>query len=360
MDQTIAQINLWLDGHMQNPYTRLAIIVGLAIVTALTLRIFLLPLLQRLTRKSSTDIDDKAVSLLVLALTRTVVLQGIHIATLDFIPNERIDTVVTSITTTLVILIWVRFFSVTGAMVFKRLSKNVEKYKWIQPQTLPLVQFAYKVIVFGVMTYMIMSAWNINLTSWLASAGVLGIAVGFAAKDTLANFISGVFILVDAPYKVGQYIIIDGESRGVVTEIGMRSTRLLTRDNVEVTVPNAVIGNAKIVNESSGPSPRMRVRVNTSVAYGSDVDRVKEILLECVREVSHTSDEQSPVVRFITMGESSLDFQILVWVKHPVFRGRVRDEINTRVYKALAVEGLEIPFPQRDLHIKSWPSPPQV
>ena len=133
------------------------------------------------------------------------------------------------------------------------------------------------------MTYLIMAAWHVNLTSWLASAGVLGIAVGFAAKDTLANFISGVFILVDAPYKVGQYIIIDGETRGVVTDIGMRSTRLLTRDNVEVTVPNAVIGNAKIVNESSGPSPKMRVRVNASVAYGSDVDQVQEILLACSR-----------------------------------------------------------------------------
>ncbi len=125
-------------------------------------------------------------------------------------------------------------------------------------------------------------------------------------------------------------------------------------------MPNAVIGNAKIVNESSGPSPKMRVRVNASVAYGSDVDRVKEVLLECSQGVPHSSEDQSPVVRFVAMGESSLDFQVMVWLKHPVFRGRVRDEINTRIYKALAEEGLEIPFPQRDLHIKEWPSPPQA
>ena len=123
-------------------------------------------------------------------------------------------------------------------------------------------------------------------------------------------------------------------------------------------MPNAVIGNAKIINESSGPSPKMRLRVNASVAYGSDVDRVKEILLECAMGVPHSSEDQSPVVRFVAMGESSLDFQVMVWVKHPVFRGRVRDEINTRVYKSLATEGIEIPFPQRDLHIKEWPSSP--
>ena len=354
------QINFWLDAHLQNQYWRVAIILGVAIVVALLLRILVMPLLFRLSRKTSSDIDEKIFEYLWPAILRTVVLQGIHIATLDYVQSERIDAVVSSLTGTLMILIWGRFLNGIGSVVFRKLSANAERYQWIQPQTLPLIQFTYKVALFGIMTYMIMSAWHVNLTSWLASAGVMGIAVGFAAKDTLANFISGIFILMDAPYKVGQYITIDGDTRGVVTEIGMRSTRLLTRDNVEITVPNAVIGNAKIINESSGPSPRMRVRVAASVAYGSDVDQVREILLECANGVPHTSEDQTPVVRFIAMGESSLDFQVLVWVKHPVFRGRVRDEINTRVYKALAAAGIEIPFPQRDLYIKQWPSPPQA
>ena len=354
------QINIWLDAHLQNPYWRLGLIIFLAVVLALFLRIVVLPLLLRLTRKSSSDLDDRVISMLILAVNRTVILQGVHLATIDFVKEERIDNLVSSAAATLMILIWTRFFSVAGTETFQRLSKNADKYQWIQPQTLPLVQFMFKVFLFGLMTYLMMAAWHVNLTSWLASAGVLGIAVGFAAKDTLANFISGVFILVDAPYKVGQYIIIDGETRGVVTDIGIRSTRILTRDNVEVTVPNAVIGNAKIINESSGPSPKMRVRINASVAYGSDVDRVKEILLACSQGVAHASEDQEPVVRFVAMGESSLDFQILVWVKHPVFRGRVVDEINTRTYKALNEAGIAIPFPQRDLHIKEWPSPPQA
>ncbi len=354
------QIHLWLDAHLQNQYWRVAIIIGVATLIALFLRILVIPLLFRLSRKTSSDVDEKVFEYLWPAILRTVVLQGVHIATLDFVQSERIDEVVSSLTATLMILIWGRFLNGVGSVVFRKLSANAEKFQWIQPQTLPLIQFIYKVALFGMMTYLVMSAWHVNLTSWLASAGVMGIAVGFAAKDTLANFIAGVFILMDAPYKVGQYITIDGDTRGVVTEIGMRSTRLLTRDNVEVTVPNAVIGNAKIINESSGPSPRMRVRVAASVAYGSDVDQVREILLECAKGVPHTSEDQSPVVRFVAMGESSLDFQVLVWVKHPVFRGRVHDEINTRLYKALAAAGVEIPFPQRDLYIKQWPSPPQV
>jgi small-conductance mechanosensitive channel len=341
-----------------NGWWRLALIVAIALAVALILQVLVLPLLHRLTRRSRTDLDDHIFARLRPPLLQTVFLEAIHWAVVDYVPDPQIDTVVHRVVVTLLVLIWGRAILDVGTIVFRKLSENVERFNWIQPQTLPLVQFGFKVLVISAQAWMIMSVWHISLTSWLASAGVVGIAVGFAAKDTLANFISGIFILADAPYKVGQYIIIDGDTRGVVTEIGMRSTRLLTRDNVEVTVPNAVIGNAKIVNESSGPSPLMRVRIPVGVAYGCDIDRVSALLEECVVDVPHVSDQQPTAVRFMAMGESSLNFEIRTWASHPVFRGRIVDEINTRVYKALVAEGIQIPFPQRDLHIKSWPGPP--
>jgi small-conductance mechanosensitive channel len=357
---SIQTIQQWLDVNLQNPYLRMGVIVAIAIALALLLRITVLPVVTRLTRRTVSDLDDRIIGLVWPAVFRTVVLQGFHVAVLDFVETERLDRLAIQVTSTLLILIWGRVLLGTGTIVFKRLSDNADRYTWIQPQTLPLFQFVFKVLAFGMLVYLLMAAWSVNLTSWLASAGVVGIAVGFAAKDTLANFISGIFILADAPYKVGQYIIIDGETRGVVTDIGIRSTRLLTRDNVEVTVPNAVIGNAKIVNESSGPSPKMRVMVQVSVAYGSDVDRVRAVLESCLKDLAHTVDENLAVIRFSAMGESSLDFLVMVWVRHPVFRGRVTDELNTRIYKALGEAGIEIPFPQRDLHIRTWPSPPNV
>jgi len=354
------QPRLWLEIHLQNQFWRVGFIVGLALLLALLARVVLVPFMNRLSRRTSSNLDDRVLALLWPAIFRTIVLQGVHIATLDLVRDASIDSITTGVTATLMVLIWGRFFVSFGAIAFHKLSENADRFEWIQPQTLPLIQFVYKVTAFSLMSYLVMAAWHIDLTSWLASAGVAGIALGFAAKDTLANFISGIFILADAPYRVGQYIIIDGTTRGVVTEIGMRSTRLLTRDNVEITVPNAVIGNAKIVNESSGPSPQMRVRVNVSVAYGSDVDQVKELLFGCAREVAYTSEGQEPAVRFMAMGESSLDFQVLVWVKHPAFRGRVIDELNTGIFGALNAAGVEIPFPQQDVHIKSWPGmPPQ-
>ncbi len=176
-------------------------------------------------------------------------------------------------------------------------------------------------------------------------------AIGFAAKDTLANLFGGIFILADAPYKVGDFVVLGSGERGEVTQIGLRSTRLLTRDDVEVTVPNAVIANAKIVNESGGPWVKERVRVKVGVAYGSDIDQVREVLMAVAAENPHVEQDPEPRVRFRAFGDSGLDFELLAWVREPVLRGRVLDALNTEVYKRFAAAGIEIPYPKRDVYL---------
>ncbi len=345
---------------MTNPWLRAGIIIGAALVVGIMLRLILVPILNRLASRTNSKVDDKIFSRLNITLIRLVILQAAHFLIRGWVGDAQVEKTVDSIYVTLLVLYLGKALLDISNIVFQHLSEVGSKHNWIQHSTLPLFKFTFKVVLFGVQTYVIMAAWHINLTSWLASAGVLGIAIGFAAKDTLANFISGIFILVDAPYRVGQYIYIDGQTRGVVTDIGMRSTRLLTNDNVEVTVPNGVIGNSMIINETSGPSTRMRVRITVGVAYGSDVDQVRDILMKCTEEISYLEAGQKTLVRFTAMGESSLDFQVLVWARHPAFRGKVIDALNTNVYKALGKAGVEIPFPQRDITIKSWPSPPSA
>ncbi len=197
--------------------------------------------------------------------------------------------------------------------------------------------------------------WNINVSAWLASAGIVGIAVGFAAKDRLANLFAGFFIVTDAPYKVGDYIVFDTGERGRVTQIGLRSTRLLTRDDIEITIPNSIIANAKIVNESGGPWERSRVRVGVSVAYGSDIDQVREVLSRIAQESSFLCDNPEPRVRLRTFGDSGLNFELLGWIDLPELRGRALDALNSDVYKKFMEHGIEIPFPKRDLYLKQVP-----
>jgi MscS family membrane protein len=142
--------------------------------------------------------------------------------------------------------------------------------------------------------YFIFLTCKIDMTAWLASAGVVGIA----AKDTLANLFPGVFILADSPYEIGDYIVIDSGERGKVTHIGLRSTRILTRDDLEITVPNSLIANGKIINESKGQHVKSRILLAVSVAYGSDIDKVRRVLLEEAALENGACTSPEPRVRF--------------------------------------------------------------
>ena len=127
-----------------------------------------------------------------------------------------------------------------------------------------------------------------NVTPLLASAGIVTAAVALASKDTLANFFGGVSIFVDRPYRLRDYIILESGERGEVVNIGIRSTRILTRDDVLITVPNAVLANSKIINQS-GQVPRYRIRAKVGVGYGSDVDKVEEVLLTACEGLKRNS-----------------------------------------------------------------------
>jgi small-conductance mechanosensitive channel len=203
--------------------------------------------------------------------------------------------------------------------------------------------------------YFLFLTWRIDLTAWLASAGIVGIAVGFAAKDTLANLFSGIFIIADAPYKPGDFIVLDGGLRGQVTKIGIRSTRILTPDDVEITVPNAVIGGSKIVNETGGPHVKQRIRVAVDVAYGSDIDRVRAVLLTCPEGVIHVAHAPTPQVRLRELAAAGLHFELLVWLEEPAQRDAVIDALNCAIYKAFAAASIEIPFPQLDVRVRALP-----
>jgi MscS family membrane protein len=225
----------------------------------------------------------------------------------------------------------------------------------VRPQTRPLFENLGFLIVLAIAGYLLFRSWDIDMTAWLASAGVIGIAVGFAAKDTLANLFSGVFILADAPYKIDDYVVLDSGQRGKVTHIGIRSTRLLTRDDVEITIPNAIMGNTSIINESGGPHEKFRIRVSVGVAYGSDIDKVKEVLMEVAVKEPQVCNDPEPRVRFLLFGASSLDIDLLCWVENPEIRGRVLDVLNTTIYKRFNEEGIEIPYSKQDVYIKEMP-----
>jgi small-conductance mechanosensitive channel len=308
--------------------------------------------------RTKTDLDDLIVEIIRRPIFLSALLYGLSWS-IDLLElPDGVSNPTYALLETLAILIWTAALMRIGSVLLQSWSAKARERSMLQPRTLPVFDMVFKTMVIAVSFYFMFLAWDIDLTAWLASAGILGIAVGFAAKDTLANLFSGIFILADGPYKVRDWVVLDEKLRGEVTHIGIRSTRILTPDDVEITVPNAVIGNAQCLNETGGPHRRQRVRIEFSVAYGSDVDQVREVVLACAQgstRIMYEPEMAAPRIRFRSLGDSGLDFELSVWFDDPPGREAVIDEMTTRVYKALNHAKIEIPFPKQDIYIKELP-----
>ena len=187
--------------------------------------------------------------------------------------SERVEQIIIRILLSFLILRLMVAAMRAGHIGLEIAARLRKRFAFVEERTLSLFDLLLTVIVVGAVAYALLMVWNIDPTAWLASAGVIGIAVAFAARDTLANLFAGFFIIADAPYKIGDYVVLDTGERGEVTKVGIRSTRILTRDDVEITVPNSTMANSQIYNESGGKWERFRIRIKVGVAYGSDVDR---------------------------------------------------------------------------------------
>ena len=348
MQQQIAE---W----MQYPIFRAVLIMVGAMTAVLVLNAVVIRWILFLVRKTKTDLDDQIVNAVRPALSVSFVLLGLSWSLEAFkIPNEA-DYVIDGVLKTIAVVVWAVGGMRLGSAILQAVGRHAGKVAVIQPRTLPVFEILVKILVVGGALYFAFLAWNINVTGWRASAGVVGIAVGFAAKDTLANLFAGFFILADAPYKLGDFVVLQNGVRGMVTDIGIRSTRVLTRDDIEIYVPNAVIANSEVINETGGPHDKERIRVKVSVAYGSDVAEVEEVLLRSTEDNENVAREPTPRVRFRTFGADGLDFELLAWVHEPVLRGRTLHQLNTTVYNGLNAAGIEIPFPKRDVYIRQMP-----
>jgi MscS family membrane protein len=186
--------------------------------------------------------------------------------------------------------------------------------------------------------------------SIVTSLGFGGIAFALAAKETVANFIGGVVLLLDHPFRIGDYVDVADARRGEVIHIGARSTRILTRDDILVTVPNSTIVNETISNES-GELPRLRVRVKVGVAYGSDLRKVESILLKVAHDNPLVMGQPEPHVRFREFSDSSVNFELLCRTQYPADRGKLIHQLGAAIYDEFNKSGIEIPFPQRDVHL---------
>lgn len=203
-----------------------------------------------------------------------------------------------------------------------------------------------------VLLYRTGSDFGLPVTAVFASAGIVGVAVALAARETLANFFGGVSIFLDRPFRAGDYIVLESGERGEVQAVGIRSTRLVTRDGILITIPNSVITNVKIVNQSA-PHPDIRVRIKIGVAYDSDLDKVEMSMKAAATEHPLVKNEPAPAIRLLSLEDSAILYELRAWGFHPKDKSRLVHELSRDILRRFAQEGIEIPFPQLDVNVRS-------
>jgi small-conductance mechanosensitive channel len=210
--------------------------------------------------------------------------------------------------------------------------------------------FRYSIIVIGFITIFQSAGFDLSTLGLLA--GALGVGIGFGLQNVTNNFISGIIILFERPIKVGDRIEV-GDINGDVHSISMRSTTVITNDNISVIVPNSEFINSQVINWSHNDR-RVRFKFPVGVSYNEDPEKVREIVLKVANEHPGVLEDPGPDLWFEGYGDSSLDFYLTVWTSSFIQRpGVFKSQLYYSIFKKFTEHKIEIPFPQRDLHLKS-------
>ncbi len=234
------------------------------------------PKVRETLQKLKIKINPYLIEIAVPPLYYAVLLNGLGISVMFAPFTARIEGIIIATLKSLMIFIMMIFMLNLSKFLLKLAANSPTSFKIIRVETAPLFEKLNFLVIVLTGVYFISAAWNIDMTAILASAGIAGLAIGMAAKDTLSDIISGVLILTDSPFKVGDMITLTNGDKGRITNIGIRSTRIATIDRVEITIPNAELASKQIKNESGGREQRFRrFRVDVNIAYGTPMSKIQ-------------------------------------------------------------------------------------
>lgn len=329
------------------------VVVCIYAVLAKIFDLLLIRSLRKVAKRTRMHFDDFLIDFFHRPFLVTVILLGVlHACSLQPALPPLAGFIIPNGSKTLILMVW------WGAISTSLSKTNIEEAsrilggRNINPDIFLLFKNVSRILILFCTILWILLIWQVNLAPLFASAGIVGIAIALAAKDTLANFFGGISVFMDRAYKVGEYIILESGERGEVVEVGIRSTKIQTRDDVMITVPNGIMANSKIINESA-PQPRFRIRIDIGVAYGTDLDMVEDLLLQIANDNNQVVKQPAPRVRLRTFGDSAVNFQLLLWIRDPREKGRQTHLLLKEVYRVFNESKVSIPFPQRDVYIRN-------
>ncbi len=334
-----------------SPYINALLSVIVMIFIAKLVDIFIVRVVRRFASFTKSDLDDRIIEIVHKPIYFSIIIIGIVLAFAYLKFSQKLLFYTDGLLYSILTVIWMIAVIKISNAVIEDAVHRITDVTGLGREIIPLIENVSKIVIIITGLMVILSIWKINITPVIASAGIAGVAVAIAAKDTLANFFGGLSLFVDKPFKIGDFVVLEQNLRGQVIDIGIRSTRIKTLDDILITVPNSILVNSKIINESA-PTTRTRLRLPVNVSYGSDIRLVEEILLDIMKGNPDILKEPEPKVLFMSFGESALKFEIFCWIEDPGLRFKVTDAINREIYRRFKEAGIVIPFPQMDVHIK--------
>ncbi len=302
-------------------------------------------------KKTKTNLDDLIIRRTQKPGSWLILLLGFYIALIPLEIPENINLMINDIILTICVL----FFCVICVRVVdtfidvwgNRWAKKTESS--IDDALLPLFHKTSKVLFIIVAFAVILKIWKFNISGLLAGVGIAGMVLGLAFKDSLANIFGGVSIVLDKSLKVGDKVKLSTGELGLIEDIGLRSTKLRTYDNELVTIPNGLLSNTIITNFTM-PDIKHREMIKFSVEYGSDVDKVKKVVLKAMQNIPDAIYDPEPFVVFNDMADSGLNFSAFIWSTWD--KGiNAKLEATKRIYEALNKAKIGIPFPTRTVYM---------
>ncbi len=334
----------------------LLIVAAALILGRWLFRVLLNQVARRLIRRTQTTLDDAVLNALQLPLYLLGVVAAFQVGLgrLDFLPESWGHV----LDETFYVL-----YLVIGLIFTWRLILNI--FTWYEgdmaapgennlaEQLLPFFRRVASIILILIGIIMLFRHFDVDVSAFVATLGIGSVAIALAAQATLTDTISGFAIMIDRPFRIGDRIEIqDLDTWGDVVDIGLRSSRIRTRDNRLVIVPNSIISKSLIVNYTY-PDPKYRIQIHIGVAYGTDLELARQTMIGAMRGVEGVLPDQKVEALFLEFGPSALIFRVRWWLDSYVDTRRMFDKVNTALYNALNEAGIEIPSPQMEVTVRN-------
>lgn len=371
LDQLILWLIFWINSDIKaaipylieiwnalNDYAllRFLALVAVSYVIARFISNHIPSLVTKITRYLKLSLGEKIAELLGPLLFKVVFLIAMIMLVSASQLSESQNYAAIATIQSLIIIFILLFVNTVVYLVLEHLStpNNAGDPVIILKAIVPIYEYTALIFIILIGIYLIFGAWGIEMTVLLASAGVMGLAISMAAKDTLSDVIAGILILSDAPFELGDVIEVSDEV-GTITQIGIRSTRIKTRASVELVIPNSKIGSSVVINKSFIVKDKLKIKLPIIVAFGTDPEIVRKILLDVAKEHERVLNEKMQVA-LMDFNQEQVIFSLICWIDEGVLKPKIVPAMRESIYLKFIEENIPLPSSMQEITISEFPN----